>query len=212
MLKQNTKGTVLIQSEDGQPVQPIIPLESVIADLGCSLHWRQGSLQLLHPQRGAMKVKLVNNCPEINSKDAHALLKELESKHLAYLSDQVESLSARLEVMRKEEKKTWYELIDDYLKSGNRSTLLKVVLTCPFTSGLPEDVQAMLVEGFEMDQGNQYLKWLPLTRRKRKALMNHDRWVVLVRSEESKGDDSLINVIPKGGKIVFEVNIKDSKL
>ena len=212
VLKQYAKGTVLIQSEEGQTVQPIIPLGSVIEDLGCSLHWKRGSLQLLHPQRGVMKVKLINNCPEINAKDAHALIKELETKHLASLSDQVESLSARLEVMRKEEKKTWFELMDDYIKTGSQATLLKVVLTCPFTSDLPEDVQAMLAEGFEVDQGKQYLKWLPLTRRKRKALMTHDRWVVLLRSEENKGNDDLVDVIPKGGKIVLEVNTRGSKL
>ncbi|CAE7357873.1 unnamed protein product, partial [Symbiodinium sp. CCMP2456] len=212
VLRQNLQGTVLVKNDEGQQVQPIVPLGPVIEDLGCSLKWKKGSLQLYHPQRGYLKVKLINNCPEIQASDANALIKELEAKHLCKLNEQVEKLSARLEVMRKEEMKSWHELFSDYMTSGSQATLLKVVLTCPFTKDLPEDVQAMLVEGFSPDCGADYLKELPLTRRQRRALMTSSQWVVHIVDKQKADDDDPFNVISKAGKMVLEVNARSSKL
>ena len=75
---------------------------ALIEDLGCSLQWNRGALKLRHPTKGFIK-SFLNKCPEINFRKAHRLIKELESKHLAQLSSQV---IARLEVLRKEEKRT----------------------------------------------------------------------------------------------------------
>ena len=212
VLRQNLQGTILIRDEAGQLVQPIVPLGAVIEDLGCTLKWKKGSLQLYHPKRGMMKVKLVNNCPEIQAKDAHELIEELEAKHIYLLNDQVENLTARLEVMRKEEKKSWHELLRDYAATGARATLLKVILTCPFTKVLPEDVQAMLIEGFEVHKGEQYLKELPISRRKRRALMVHNNWVINLHSGEDPGPGDPFEAVPKGGKIMLNVDVRNSKL
>ncbi|CAE7441104.1 RE1 [Symbiodinium sp. CCMP2592] len=212
LLRQNLQGTVLIKSEDGQQVQPIVPLGPVIEDLGCSLRWKKGSLQLYHPKRGMMKVNLVNNCPELQVKDALALIQELEAKHIKLLNDQVETLSARLEVMKKEVQRPWDELLKEYAATGNQATLFKVIHTCPVTKDLPEDVKAMLIEGFDVNSGERYLKDLPLTRRKRRALMVHKQWVVNLNSGEDKGGADPFEMIAKGGKILLNIDLKNSKL
>ena len=90
-MKQNIQGTVLIENDGRQTVQPIVPLGAVIEELDCCLSWQRGSFQLRHPEKGLLKVKLVNNCPEIKAKDALALIKELENKHMMTLSRQVEN-------------------------------------------------------------------------------------------------------------------------
>ena len=209
-MKQNLQGTVLVQ-EEGMKVQPIVPLGSIIEELNCNLQWKKGELKLQHPSRGFLKVKLNNNCPEVSAKDAYALIKELEQKQVAQLSAQVDSLSARLEVMRAEERRSWNELIKDYAMTGRRSTLLRAVMLCPFTKDLSEDVQAMIVEGFEMNDGEKYLKRLPLTRRQRKSLLASKQWVVHLSSGDEFGDKDPFNVIPKAGKTILEINVKNSK-
>ena len=49
----------------------------------------------------------------------------------------------------------------EYVNTGCQATLLKAILTCPFTKDLPSDVQAMDAEGFDPDSGERYLKEIP---------------------------------------------------
>ncbi|CAE7214179.1 RE1 [Symbiodinium sp. CCMP2456] len=211
-MKQNIHGTVLIENDGRNAVQPIVPLGAVIEELDCSLQWQKGSFQLRHPLRGLLKVKMVNNCPEIKAKDALSLIRELESKHLATLNHQVESLKARLEVLKKEETRTWDDILREYVKKGTQSLLLRAVLVCPFTKDLPEDVQAMVVEGFDVDQGMSYLKQLPLTRRRRKLLMTSNQWVVVLNQAAAENHDDPLSVVQKDGKVILEVDCGTSRL
>ncbi|OLP85824.1 hypothetical protein AK812_SmicGene33144 [Symbiodinium microadriaticum] len=211
-MKQNVQGTVLVEDDGVSSVPPIVPLGAVIEQLNCSLWWKKGVFQLRHPLRGVMNVKLVNNCPEIKAKDALALIKELEATHMAKLTGQVENLKAKLEVLRKEEQREWDQILKEFVATGSQSLLLRAVLVCPFTKDLPEDVQAMITEGFGVDQGLAYLKKLPLTRRKRKLLMASNQWVVVFNQKVSAGHGEPFQVVAKKGKVVLEVDPMCSKL
>ncbi|CAE7251317.1 unnamed protein product, partial [Symbiodinium microadriaticum] len=189
VLRQNICGTVLVAAYNG----------------------KKGALKLRHPTKGFIKVYLNNNCPEIDFREAHKLIKELENKHLAQLNAQVSSLTARLEVLRKEENRSWDELLREYVKTGSQSTMLRAIMKCPFTCGLPSEVQSMIGEGFELDSGEKYLKELPLTKRKRKALMNSNAWVVHMFAGGDGNPSDFVDVISKGGKIVLEVDSRTSK-
>eukprot|EP00439_Symbiodinium_sp_Y106_P015157 s5414_g2.t1 len=211
-MKQNLHGTVLVENNGTNSVQPIVPLGAVIEELDCSLQWKKGEFQLRHPTKGVMKVKLVNNCPEIKAKDALSLIKELETKHMMTLCNQVSSLKARLEVLKKEEQRSWDELLREFVATGSQTLLLRMVLTCPCTRGLPADVQAMVSEGFDVNKGMECLKRLPLTRRKRKLLMAANNWVVSINTGAGEGPGEPFEVISKEGKVVLEVNSMKSKL
>ena len=128
------------------------------------------------------------------------------------LNARVETLRARLEVIKKEETRSWTELMMDFATTGARSTLLKVLLTCPFTKDLPSDVQSMLLQGFEANAGEKSLKALPLSRKKRRALISSRRWVVNLASEEATSSDSPFNVMALAGKVVLDVNLARSRL
>ena len=210
-LRQNVCGTVLVTQTGDQKVQPIVPMGALVEDLGCSLQWAKGTLKLRHPTKGFIKVYLNNNCPEINFREAHRLIKELENKHLALLNAQVSSLTARLEVLRKEETRSWNELMKEYVKTGSQSTMLRALMTCPFTKDLPSEVQAMVAEGFELDHGETYLKNLPLTKRKRKALMNSSSWVIQLFHDDEDNSKEPFNVINRGGKMLLRVDSRLSK-
>ena len=171
ILKQNDQGTILVK-EQGEPVQPIVPLGALIQKLGYTLSWGPKHLKLTHPAKGPIQVKIKNHCPEVAACDALNMIRELEMNQVQELNSQVETLKARLEVLRKEEERSWTELLKDYSKTGKRGLLLKAILKCPFTKCLPGEVQSLLLEDFNPDAGEVYLKDLPITRRKRKALMN----------------------------------------
>ena len=114
----------------------------------------------------------------MSTKEAHRLIKELETIQIRTLNDQVSLLAARLEVLQKEEKRSWNEFLKDFLKSGNRGLLHRAILLSPFTKDLPADVQATMVTGLDVNGGEGYLKKLPLTRRRRRLLMASKDWVV----------------------------------
>ena len=210
-MRQNLQGTVLIENDGRQAVQPIVPLGAVIEELDCCLSWHRGSFQLRHPEKGLLKVKLVNNCPEIKAKDALALIKELENKHMMTLSRQVENLKAKLEVLRKEESRSWDDIVKEYVKTGSQALLLRAILVCPFTKDLPEDVQAMLTEGFEENKGMNYMKQLPLTRRKRRSLLASNQWLVVFNQGTVENQHEPFKAVAKEGKVVLYVDSSSSK-
>ena len=141
----------------------------------------------MHPKRGQLKVQVKNNCPEVSIKEANKLIKELEENQVTQLTAQVDALTAKLEVLRKEEMKSWNDLLKDYLETGNQGVLQRAVMLCPFTRNTTMDVQAMLVTDFDLEGGEKYMKELPLTRRKRRMLMASDNWVVRLFAGEDCG-------------------------
>ena len=199
-LRQNNEGTILVQEENAV-IQPIVPLGAVIENLGYTLHWTPKSLRLTHPEKKPIKVRIKNHCPEVAASDALDLIRALEMNKVNTLNEHVASLRARLLVIQKEEKRDWVELLKDYSKSGSRPTLLKAVLTSPVTRELPADVQSLLVEGFNPHEGERYLKNLPLTTRKRRALMCPRSSVVNLFSGSETYKNDPCEALPMTGKI-----------
>ena len=193
VLRQNPQGTILVP-EDKTMIQPIVPLGAVIEELGYTLHWSPKVLRLTHPGKKPIKVKIKNRCPEVAACDALDLIRELELNQVKTLTSHVDNLRARLEMIKKDEERSWIELLKEFAKTGSKPLLLKAVLAAPFTRDLPSDVQSMLVEGFDPHQGESYVKALPLPRRKRRALLASRSWVVSLFS--GKEDYDPFDAIP----------------
>ncbi|CAE7383374.1 RE1, partial [Symbiodinium sp. KB8] len=191
VLRQNKQGTILVESEQG-PVQAIVPLGAIIQDLGYTLSWGPKHLKLSHPEKGPIKVKINNNCPEVAACDALALIRDLELTKVETLNAHVSTLKARLEVLKLEEKRDWPELMKEYMKDGRRGTLLKALLKCPFTKGLPTDVHSMLLEDFNLDDGMK-------------------SWVVSLYGGDSASVDPF-KLVPAAGKILLEIDVKNSRM
>ncbi|CAE7946140.1 unnamed protein product [Symbiodinium sp. KB8] len=179
----------LAGEEEDTTIQPIVPLGAVIERLGYTLHWSPRTLRLTHPDKKPIKVKIKNHCPEVAASDA----------------------LARLEVIRKEEKRDWTELLREYWKTGAKPTLLKVVLASPLTRDLPYEVQSSLVEGFNLQDGEKYLRALPLMRRKRRSLLASTNWVVNLFSGNGDLPNDPFATLPKDGKVVLDVDKMKSK-
>ena len=82
-------------------------------------------------------MKIKNHCPEVAASDALDLIRELELSHVRALNESVEGLKARLEMIKKEERREWTELLKEFAKTGVKSTVLKVILASPITKDLP---------------------------------------------------------------------------
>ena len=64
-LAQNAAGTLLkTTSTSDAYVAPIVPLGSLVQDLGCDLQWtRRKGLEIRHPQHGIIRPQVVGRCP-----------------------------------------------------------------------------------------------------------------------------------------------------
>ena len=211
LLMQNDYGTILVQEEQ-TAVQPIVPLGAVIQELGYTLNWSPKALKLTHPSKKSIKVKIRNHCPEVAACDALGLIRDLECAQVNALNERVASLKARLEVIKKEEKRDWLELLQEFSTTGTKTLLLKAVLTSPITKDLPAEVQTKLVQDFDLDGGESYLKALPLSRRKRRALAASRSWVVHLCSGGGRYKNDPFEAIPTAGKVVLEIDKDASRL
>ena len=50
-----------------------------ILRLGFSLHWRKGALEILHPEKDPLKVRMLNGCPQIPRTITLHLIEQLEN-------------------------------------------------------------------------------------------------------------------------------------
>ena len=211
-LAQNQMGTILIPKDKAEGVQPIVPLGALIMDLGCSLSWSKSHLRLVHPRHGQLRVELKGRCPEVALGDALTLIRELEEVQLKQLEDQVSTLTARLQMLDQEEARSWDDLLREFVKGGRKDVLWKVLMSCPYTRDLPEEVKELLAEGFDPDRGKDYVKALPLPRRDRRRLLASNNWVVHLYAGASAGSGDAFNLLNKGGKVLLEIDVCSSRL
>ena len=212
VLNQTALGTIIVPDDKGQGIQPIVPLGALITELGCTLHWTRNYLKLIHPRHGNLRVQLRNNCPEVAVSDALTLIKELEEAELVKLNEKVSSMSAKLEMIQKQEETAWDDLMRQYVDTGRRDLLHKAVLRCPYTKNLPTDVQDLLIEGFNKDDGKLYLKQLPLSRRERRRLLASNAWVVHLYAGEPSAKVDPLKAVNLAGKVLLEVDVCNSRL
>ena len=212
VLNQTALGTIIVPDDKGQGIQPIVPLGALITELGCTLHWTRNYLKLIHPRHGSLRVQLRNNCPEVAVSDALTLIKELEEAELFKLNEKVSSMTAKLEMIQKQEETAWDDFMRQYVDTGRRDLLHKAVLRCPYTKNLPTDVQDLLIEGFNKDDGKAYLKQLPLSRRERRRLLASNAWVVHLYAGEPSAKDDPLKAVNLAGKVLLEVDVCNSRL
>ena len=81
-------GGVMI-SEESQ-VEPIIPMGLLVSELKCTATWEGSGMKLWHPERGEIKVKMIDQCPHIPRLLALELINELEDQKKGIKANQLE--------------------------------------------------------------------------------------------------------------------------
>lgn len=59
---------------EDQGIEPILPMGFITKELGCSVRWTQGHLEVEHPARGLLAVEEKDGCPQIARKEALELI------------------------------------------------------------------------------------------------------------------------------------------
>ncbi|CAE7296882.1 RE1 [Symbiodinium sp. KB8] len=180
VLAQNKAGTLLASSSTSDDAStPIVPLGALVQDLNCELTWgRRRGLEIKHPVHGAIRPRVVGRCPIIGETQALDLIRELEDQRVDELRRTTMSTQRALWLW--DEKATWSRCLERFLQDGTRVQQLQALEAedSPF-AGLDASTKSALAEELVLNNkaGWNYLKALPISRRKRKQLMT-SQWIV----------------------------------
>ena len=200
-LAQNAAGTLLkTTSTSDAYVAPIVPLGSLVQDLGCDLQWtRRKGLEIRHPQHGIIRPQVVGRCPLVGEACALELIHELEERKVQALRDSTSGTQRRLWMWDRD--KEWAAHLDEFLRTGTRATQLLALSArdSPFAS-LSDVEKGTLSEQIDLSDsaGWNYLKAVPCSRQRRKRLMTMP-WVIHLYAGNGKGTDPVFKVLEDSG-------------
>lgn len=172
-----TSNGVMVSSN--QEVEPILPLGMATSELGYEVTFKEGRCQLRHPERGEVKVNMVNGCPQISRKMALKLIQEIESGGAGV---------KRMDVKGKFEEKDWIAgLIDSH----------------PVLRKLPWNIRESLLEEPAVD-----LRGLPECNRRRRKVLDRG-FVVSVYAGKKEGYwlGRAVKEVGGGPRRVVEIDI-----
>ena len=188
---------------DGHAPQTILPLGSLVTQLGCSLRWSQrGGLQLIHPKLGRLKTSLKGGCPQLSKEQALSLIKELEGARLGELAGRLKRVQAHLKA---DMGLGFKGALDAFVESGSYTSALSLIKMMPFLEQVPSASLARLVVDLEGANGWELLKGLPCNRRIRKRLHQSHSW--LLHLGAGKVDPVLRQICQAQGVEVVTINL-----
>ncbi|CAE7924460.1 GIP, partial [Symbiodinium sp. KB8] len=161
---------------DGHAPQTILPLGSLVSQLGCVLRWSQKTgLQLVHPKLGRLKTSLKGGCPQLSKDQALSLIRELESARLSELAGRLKKVQAHLKATSG---LGFRDALDAFVESGSYASALALAQQTPFLETVPSRILSQLVVDLQDVSGWELLKAVPLNRRIRKRLHQSHSWLL----------------------------------
>ncbi|CAE7531161.1 RE1 [Symbiodinium sp. CCMP2592] len=208
MWKQTPGGSLVASHRDrGGETQTILPLGSLIEQLGCSVKWsRKTGLQLTHPRLGKLDTSMRSGCPQISKRQALQLVRELEGAHVGELEGRLRRIQSRIAAQGHQE---FQAVLDEFISSGSQGAAQKLVDRMPYLKDVPARITSKLATDLEAVQGWELLKALPLNRRMRKRLHNSSSWVLSLCS--GRGDPGLKAMCQQQGYDLVEVDVLTSR-
>ena len=97
----------------------IVPLGSLVQELGCSVNWTRRGLEVIHPVYGVLTTHVSGACPFIGEARALELIGELENRKLEQLK--VSMLETQLRLCGIEAQRTYGTHLAEYRRTGDRA-------------------------------------------------------------------------------------------
>ncbi|CAE7765514.1 GIP [Symbiodinium sp. CCMP2592] len=193
--------------EEGGETQTILPLGSLVEQLGCSIRWtKKAGLQLHHPRLGKLETSIRSGCPQLSKKQALELVRELEGAHIGDLESRLRRIQSQLSAQTGQ---GFQMVLDEFISTGSQVSAQKLVDRMPFLKCVPTRVTSKLAVGLEGAQGWDLLKALPVNRRLRKRLHASQNWVLSLCS--GRGDPKLKARCQEEGYELVEVDLQTSR-
>ena len=179
-MRLSSSGTLLLPPTSD--AQTIVPLGSVIQQLGYRLDWTSTRCRLIAPSGRVFRLRVKAGCPEIVESEALVLISKLEEKRsleLKALEANIDEGKSRIRTLKTNMSKGWFGHLEDYVSTGSVSSGHLAVKSAPFFADVPQASLQGLIEDAHGLSGWELLKGLThLNRRARRALLKAPEWVV----------------------------------
>ena len=215
VLQQNRAGTLMpakgSSMASGTSSTTIVPLGTLVQELGCTISWDRQGLRVKHPEHGVITTHVAGSCPFIGEAKALQLIEEIETRKLEQLK--VKTLEAQLKLRGIEATVSFEAQLHEYRRTGNRADGLRALMCEDSVFGtLTEAQRCSLIQDVDLTDkaGHKYLKALPVKRAMRRRLMS-SRWMVHLFSGDTRGDSSGFKVLEEEGITLLEIDIGISR-
>ncbi|CAE7573274.1 TY1B-DR3, partial [Symbiodinium sp. CCMP2456] len=180
-LQQNRAGTLMplkeaVAQEEGATT--IVPLGTLVQELGCTVNWDRKGLHVHHPRHGVISTHVAGSCPFIGETKALELIGEIETRKLEQLK--LKTVQTQLMMIGVEAELGYDVRMNEYRRTGSRTEGLKALMAKDSVFGeLSEAQRCMLVQDIDLsdEAGKRYLKALPIRRAMRRRLLS-TKWLV----------------------------------
>ncbi|CAE7334558.1 TY2B-C, partial [Symbiodinium sp. CCMP2456] len=213
LLRQNRAGTLMPysrkQAAEKGANTVIVPLGSLVQELGCTVAWTRRGLEVKHPTYGVITTHVSGACPFIGEAKALELIGEIENRKLEQLK--VAMVETQLRLHGVEAQLNYGAQLSEYRRTGSRTEGLKALMCEDSVFGcLTEAQRCALAQDIDLSDkaGHKYLKALPVKRAMRKKLMS-TQWLVHVYSGE--GGSKELKVFEDDCVTLLEVDLGISK-
>ncbi|CAE7409265.1 GIP [Symbiodinium necroappetens] len=212
-LQQNRAGTLMPVKDShldrANSVTTIVPLGTLVQELGCTVAWDKRGLRVRHPEHGELTTHVVGSCPFIGEARALQLIEEIEARKLEQLK--VNTVETQLRVLGLETEASFETSLLEYRRTGNRTEGLKALMASDSTFyHLTESQRCALAQDIDLsdEAGVRYLKQLPIKRSMRKHLLTSS-WIVNLFSGEGQHSD--LKALEENGLVLLEMDLKKSR-
>eukprot|EP00439_Symbiodinium_sp_Y106_P044585 s732_g5.t1 len=211
-LRQTSTGT-LLKEDRRDPQPPIVPLGSLVQQLGCSLTWsKKGGLKVSHPVHGPLEVKMHGNCPMIAETEALRLISEIEDRNLQALQ---QATARSLWSPTSFDNKPWDISLETFAATGVRTYALSAMMDPAFPITVENETERYdFVGPMNLDltdkAGEWYLKSLPVNRKMRRRLLT-TRWMVHLFDGNNDETTNVFKRAESDSVTYLEIDIQKSK-
>ena len=207
-MRLSSSGTLLLPPTSD--AQTIVPLGSVIKQLGYRLDWTSTRCRLIAPSGRVFRLRVKAGCPEIVESEALVLISKLEEKRsleLKALEANIDEGKSRIRTLKTNMPKGWFGHLEDYVSTGSVSSGHLAVKSAPFFADVPQASLQGLIEDVRGLSGWELLKGLThLNRRSRRALLKAPEWAVHLYAG-ARGRKPFSN-LASGDVAVLELDIR----
>ena len=188
-MQQSRFGTIL----GAKGSQAIVPLGTVVKQLGYEFAWTRRGCCLRHPTKGEIKVFTRSACPEIAQGDALKLIAELEEAKLTETMESLTTLRVAVASAKDRTQWSWKDSIREYVATGDREAGVRAVLAAPFMHHAPMNDQLKVMAEIPKspEEAWRWMKSFPLNRARHRQLWQSGEWVVHIFSGKGVKNDPL---------------------
>ena len=165
VMRLTRAGTLLLRPGRDGLVQPIVPMGTIIEQLGYKLVWSAGICKLYPPDGKSLRFRVKNGCPELVESQALTLISRLEEHKMQQVEElrrRTEEGKDRIRQAKIAMERTWWDHLVEHVSSSAPAAGHMAVSTAPFFHDVPDRALSGILPSDDVDskKGDLEDRWV----------------------------------------------------